>query len=112
MDITNLIGTIFQADYIKFYTFNKILHDDRFDGYFYVVSFFELDNVTYVLCQTLLSYSTNFYHDRFLLKYSDFNNYIIYERIYYYSNVNYITNSSFLYNSLNASLKKRKRITG
>jgi hypothetical protein len=98
MDTINLIGSIFQSDYIPFdYLDNN--NKGFFDGYFYILGLFNINDVDYVLCITIVSYN-DFNDSSFVLKYSNFNKYVINQRIYYYSNNIYINNNHPFYNKI------------
>ena len=102
MDNINLIGSIFQTDYIPLDNLDN--NKGFFDGYFYILGLFDINDVIYLLCSTIVAYN-EFSDTSFILKYSDFNKYIINERIYYYSNNNYVNNNHPFYNKV--SLKKK-----
>jgi len=96
MEITNLIDTIFESDYVPFVDeYNQL---NIFEGFFYICNIFEVNNSIQLLCRCLN-------HGNFFLDYKDFNYYVIHGRIIYYSNINYIDKNNFLYKYI---FKKRK----
>ena len=127
MDNLHLIDSIFEADYILFTNdFNEI---KVFEGYFYIISMYEFtyNKEIVLLCECINNLNCNLpsvncnlpsvncnlpsvnCNDKLFLNYKDFNHYLIHDRIFYYSNVNRITQDDFLYKEIE-EIKNCKRI--